>query len=196
MTDTEDEFAHLERIARRYAAVDRLEAVPTRYKDIEFRSALESVWAQTLDRFDVAWEYEPETFTLPSGTRYLPDFRLPAIGAWLEVKGDNVPGLEKTHEFARMLACDCTDLLACDCRWRGGEIVIVGHPPRIKKRPGDYRRAWWANWSGVFRGNPWFTTCFACDTAGWTTGPRCRACKAPLDALIAAVDDQIEMAGR
>lgn len=176
---------------------ESLAAVPTRYKGILFRSALESTWAQTLDRLGVDWEYEPETIPLPSGARYVPDFRLPAIGAWLEVKGDNVPGLDKTLEFARMLACDCP-AIRCGCRWRGGEIVIVGHPPRIKKRPGDYRRAWWANWSGIFRcGSPWFFVCPACGTPGWTTSPRCRACHAYFTGhLIAPVEELIEMAGR
>lgn len=173
----------------------RLEAVPTEYRGTRFRSALEATWAQTLDRFDVAWEYEPETVTLPSGARYLPDFKLPAIGAWLEVKGDGVPRIEKAYEFARTVACGCKPR-ACECRWRGGEIVIVGHPPRVLKRPGDHRSAWWANWSGVLSG-AWFFRCFACGVTGWTTSANCRACKAHFTGhLIAAVDLEIEMAGR
>lgn len=174
---------------------DHLEAVPTDYQGTRFRSRLEATWAETLDRLGVTWEYEPELITLPSGVRYLPDFRLPAIGAWLEVKGDGVPRIEKTHEFARAMACACNPL-ACECRWRGGEIIIVGHPPRILRRPGDYRRAWWANWSGVL-GGAWFVRCDACDVTGWTSSAQCRACKAHFTGhLIAAVDLQIEMAGR
>src|SRR5690606_31130695 len=42
----------------------------------------------------IAWEYEPEGFELPDGTRYLPDFWLPNTrkrsakpGLWVEIKG-------------------------------------------------------------------------------------------------------------
>lgn len=198
---------------------NRLEAKPTVHGGITFRSALEASWARTLDSLGVRWEYEPEMIALPSGENYLPDFRLPEIGAWLEVKGDNIPRIEKARELGRTLACDCNPKFTCDCRWRGGWIVIVGHPPRHRPRGGDYghyveyepgeyddegssehyfpgqRAEWWMSWSGAFGGNPWFTSCRSCGVSGWTTSPACRACQKPIArGLIAAADEQIRMA--
>lgn len=55
-----------------------------------------------MDALAIAWQYEPEGFELPSG-RYLPDFLLPEIGCWLEVKGDDPSGeeLQVCYELAR-----------------------------------------------------------------------------------------------
>lgn len=104
-----------------------IEALPTWYAGVTFRSALEAGWAATLDSLDIVWEYEPETIALDSGGHYVPDFRLPALGTWLEVKGTGVPRVEKAQELGRMLACHCdTD---CTCEWPGGQLVLIGHPP-------------------------------------------------------------------
>ncbi len=75
-------------------------AIATSYQGETFRSRLEAEWAFNLDAARIVWCYEPEGFTLPSGARYLPDFWLPEINAWLEIKGPGVAGLEKTREFA------------------------------------------------------------------------------------------------
>lgn len=69
--------------------------IPTRYAGCFFRSRLEARWAVFFDSLNIAWEYEPEAFSLPSGN-YLPDFRL-TLGAdrhksWFEVKPDNHKG--------------------------------------------------------------------------------------------------------
>ena len=78
-----------------------IEAKPATYHGVVFRSTLEANWAATLDQFGIVWEYEPEVFTLPSGTTYIPDFRLPELGTWLEVKGPTVPRIEKAVELGR-----------------------------------------------------------------------------------------------
>lgn len=62
-------------------------AIETRYAGHRFRSRLEARWAVFFDTLGVAWQYEPEGFELPSG-RYLPDFLLPDLDVWFEVKGD------------------------------------------------------------------------------------------------------------
>jgi hypothetical protein len=93
-----------------------------------FRSALESDWAATLDSLGIEWEYEPRLIGLPSGARYLPDFWLPEIGTWIEVKGTGIPREEKTRELAEMVRCHHQTPADCTCRWFGGEIVLLGHP--------------------------------------------------------------------
>jgi hypothetical protein len=103
------------------------DSVPTYFGGHRMRSRLEADWAASLSSLGVKWEYEPQLVTLPSGVRYLPDFWLPEIGTWVEVKGAGVPGAEKAEEFARQIACPCTG--ACSCRWPGGEIVLIGRDP-------------------------------------------------------------------
>lgn len=168
-----------------------VESLPTVYRGTTFRSALEASWAATLDSLSIAWEYEPETVTLPSGARYLPDFRLPEIGTWLEVKGDGVPRVEKAIEFGQSLACDCPRF-ACTCRWIGGELVLIGHPPRpfIPDFSDEYdHRSYWAKtiaarhhggfprWTSTRGTRAWLGYCSACRQATWFDSPHCRACK-------------------
>ncbi|MFE6127499.1 hypothetical protein ACFQ6Q_04365 [Streptomyces sp. NPDC056437] len=169
----------------------KIPSLPTVYRSTAFRSALEASWAATLDSLGIVWEYEPETVTLPSGVRYLPDFRLPEIGAWLEVKGDGVPRVEKAIEFGKSLACDCPRF-GCTCRWAGGELVLIGHPPQ-PFRP-DYsdeydHRPYWAKqiagrnhgghprWTSTRRTSAWLGHCPACQKATWFDSPHCRACR-------------------
>ena len=168
-----------------------VESLPTVYRGTTFRSALEASWAATLDSLGITWEYEPETITLPSGARYLPDFRLPQIGAWLEVKGNGVPRVEKAIEFGKHLACDCPRF-GCTCRWPGGELVLIGHPPRrfeLDWDPENDHRPLWAKtvvarnhgghpcWTSTRGTRAWLTYCPACERATWFDSPHCRACK-------------------
>lgn len=68
------------------------------------RSGLEARWAAHLDGIGVAWEYEPQVFSLPGRVGYLPDFRLTRLpGTWLEVKGGHMLGIEKTRALAKKL---------------------------------------------------------------------------------------------
>lgn len=46
----------------------------TKYKDINFRSALEARTAVVLDKLKIVWKYEIQNFILESGQSYLPDF--------------------------------------------------------------------------------------------------------------------------
>lgn len=53
-----------------------IKPIETEYSGVRFRSRLEARWAVFFDALGISWEYEPEGFELPSGRRYLPDFRL------------------------------------------------------------------------------------------------------------------------
>ncbi|WP_037638547.1 hypothetical protein [Streptomyces flavochromogenes] len=167
-----------------------VEALPTVYRGTVFRSALEASWAATLDSLGLAWEYEPTTVTLPSGVRYIPDFHLPQIGVWLEVKGNGVPRVEKAIEYGQSLACDCPKF-ACTCRWIGGELVLIGHPPRswMPDYDEDDHRSNWAKaitarnhgghprWTSTRGRAAWLAYCADCHHATWFDSPHCRACK-------------------
>lgn len=62
-----------------------VKAIETHYKGYRFRSRLEARWAVAFTAQQIDWDYEPEGFELPSG-RYLPDFWLPQVLMWAEVK--------------------------------------------------------------------------------------------------------------
>ncbi len=65
---------------------DTITALETNYEGINFRSRIEARWAVFLDALGIVWEYEKEGLDL-EGTWYLPDFWLPQLELWLEIKG-------------------------------------------------------------------------------------------------------------
>ncbi|MFJ4624275.1 hypothetical protein [Streptomyces sp. NPDC088812] len=161
-----------------------IEAVPTEYAGTTFRSRLEADWAQTLDASRIKWAYEPETITLPSGTVYIPDFWLPELGTWIEVKGPGIPRVEKTIELAQTRACHCDGI--CGCAWPGGELIIIGRqsigvaPDQRGYRP----PTGYANWETPHGPSTYSVTCTACTRTQWITLRRpwrCRACKRSLE---------------
>ncbi len=89
---------------------NKLKPIETEYHGYKFRSRLEARWAVFFDTAGVEWEYEPEGFELPSGLRYLPDFRLHGVSidgdepesVWAEVKGVmDEASARKIEEFYR-----------------------------------------------------------------------------------------------
>jgi hypothetical protein len=108
--------------------------IPTRFKGCHFRSRLEARWAVFFDHMQIAWEYEPEGFTLPDGTMYLPEFLLPELTdvqnhspVWVEVKK---PGgdIRKTVEFCRALWQEFVHTDALDCT---RVLILDGSPSRL-----------------------------------------------------------------
>lgn len=59
--------------------------IETVYKGYRFRSRLEARWAIFFDSLGIPWEYEKEGFDI-GGKWYLPDFYLPQIDTWIEIK--------------------------------------------------------------------------------------------------------------
>lgn len=62
--------------------------IETVYRGYRFRSRLEARWAVFFDALGLPFEYEKEGFDLGDGTWYLPDFWLPALKLWVEIKGE------------------------------------------------------------------------------------------------------------
>lgn len=79
-----------------------MKAIETRYKGYRFRSRLEARWAVYFDADGIEWEYEREGFDLGAAGPYLPDFWLPRVRMWAEVKPDRFSSaeLEKCHALA------------------------------------------------------------------------------------------------
>lgn len=72
-----------------------IKAITTHYKGYSFRSRLEARWAIYFDTIGLDWEYEVEGFQLGENLRYLPDFWLPQVNCWAEVKPKISSGLSK-----------------------------------------------------------------------------------------------------
>src|ERR1039457_3106365 len=66
-----------------------IEAIETDYAGYRFRSRLEARWAVFFRHLGIRWDYEPQGYRVgPAKRPYLPDFWLPDLGTWVEVKGD------------------------------------------------------------------------------------------------------------
>ena len=89
-----------------------MKAIETRYKGYRFRSRLEARYAVFLDSLGEPWEYELEGYELPSG-RYLPDFWLPRLECWLEIKGP-----KPTYE---------EEVLCNELAWSTDNPVVLAH---------------------------------------------------------------------
>lgn len=191
--------------------IEHTEAVPTLYSLTRFRSHLEADWAATLDTHGIAWEYEPQEVALPSGTRYLPDFWLPELGTWIEVKGPGIPRVEKAIELGEARACRCGD--ECGCEWTGGELVLIGRTGRPYVAWDDpafdeatdrirlnaqHRRHGHLEWESAHGPNAYSTVCPNCRKRGWVVmrAPiTCRACREPLHSghLIQSDSDELHL---
>lgn len=106
-----------------------IRAIETRYAGCRFRSRLEARWAVFFDHLDIAWEYEPQGYevthriTQTEGTfRYLPDFWLPDLGVWAEIKGEL-----DTTETTRLLdaAASLSSNNGGGCHDHGGNNLAV-----------------------------------------------------------------------
>lgn len=69
-------------------------SIPTTYRGVLFRSRLEVKWARVLTNAGHRWVYEKDKFVLPSGC-YIPDFWLPDLNMWAEVKPEELNDLAK-----------------------------------------------------------------------------------------------------
>lgn len=59
--------------------------IPTTYRGITYRSRVEARWAVFFEHMGWPAAYEPEGFDM-EGTWYLPDFWLPDLGVYVEIK--------------------------------------------------------------------------------------------------------------
>ena len=116
-----------------------IKAIETEYNGYKFRSRLEARWAVFLDALGVDYEYEPEGFELPSGKRYLPDFKVKCYGTrgcdndepfdlYIEVKGNmTLCDAERIEEFAGASANNDFDIKI------ENPILVVGNIPQRGK---------------------------------------------------------------
>lgn len=71
-----------------------LKPIPTSYLGYHFRSRLEARWGVFFNSLKVRFLYEFEGYEL-DGYRYLPDFYLPELDCYVEIKGDKPKDIER-----------------------------------------------------------------------------------------------------
>ncbi len=140
-------------------------ALPTTYRGTTFRSRLEARWAVFFDTLGIRWEYEPEGFALPSGN-YLPDFRLPGLDMFVEVKPARVDDLrhgELVDATGMHLAILCGPVESPP--WLGGSNAPYdGH--YIWRASGDNGEGGICSWDLMHT----FALCDVCSAIGFHFG--------------------------
>lgn len=96
--------------------------IETEYNGYRFRSRLEARWAVFFDAVGIKYEYEPEGYNLPNGTRYLPDFYLPDFNIFAEVKASRDKDDGKARDFALASSGFDEDAIC------GGVLICYGQP--------------------------------------------------------------------
>ncbi|QUH01420.1 hypothetical protein HUO13_11910 [Saccharopolyspora erythraea] len=131
-----------------------MKSIETEYAGYRFRSRLEARWALAFDELELEFAYEPDGFVLPwrfreqwypraSKFRYLPDFFLPDLGLWAEVKG-------------RFTAHDHTKTIngAAALSESGNDVLVLGEVFRQPR--GQSRRPWRLHFAGgELTATPW-----------------------------------------
>lgn len=108
-----------------------LKAIETTYKGYRFRSRLEARWAIHFDMLRLQWEYEKEGFEL-EGERYLPDFWLPTLKTWVEIKGQDPT--DRELRLAMNL-----------CEYSESDVILwSGDSLNFEEGLVDYRHHWWS----------------------------------------------------
>jgi hypothetical protein len=144
------------------AAAGEVTARPTLYRGTQFRSELEAGWARTLDHLSIGWEYEQRACRLPSGTFYLPDFWLPALRTFIEVKGTHGQRRHKPQELAKEVDEDV--------------IVLIGWPP-ARKSVTPYFWESYLNWVDPLGYDTRLALCPGCSGWQWMRAQLSRNCR-------------------
>lgn len=126
-----------------------LTALPTTYNGQVFRSRLEARWAFFMNALEIPWEYEKEAYQLDTVV-YVPDFWLPSLSAWLEVKGDLI-----SDPIALTVIRKCTQLACLSSR----PVILAFNDPL-------HQRCAVFGVKGGFYSDAHFTTCLICGGFG------------------------------
>jgi hypothetical protein len=99
---------------------EHIRPLETSYRGYRFRSRLEARWAVYFDAMHWKWEYEPEGYDLGEAGYYLPDFFLPPLDSWAEVKPSSFTESERRKASALCMAT------------KRDVILLVGVPDDIR----------------------------------------------------------------
>jgi hypothetical protein len=135
-------------------SAEYIQAIPTEWKGVTFRSRLEARWAIYFDQLGLPYCYEQEGFDLPSG-KYLPDFWLPTLATFVEIK---------PHAPTRDEQIACLDLADVT----GKRVLLFygepGHWLGAGYGEGDSGIRYWPRYQSD--GQHYFCVCPACGKVG------------------------------
>lgn len=97
-----------------------IKAIPTTYAGNIFRSRLEARYAKLFDLHKIKWGYEVEGYEY-GNIRYLPDFYFPEMNSLFEVKGPNIPGIEKPTNLRKLIESG----IVADVDWWNPKVLII-----------------------------------------------------------------------
>ncbi len=132
--------------------LNTIKAKPTRYKDILFRSRLEAKWAVFFDVLGVQWQYEPEYDDVEFHgflVAYKPDFYLPDLDLWIEVKPTSLRQLSDgeirkivgwAHDYSEILVLSGAPTIPNDST-KPHFIFRYNHKKKEVNRP--VANVWW-----------------------------------------------------
>lgn len=110
-------------------------AIETQYRGYRFRSRLEARWAVFFDAMGIKWVYEPEGFNI-DGLYYLPDFLLPQISTYAEVKPHGLSDEEIRKVNALALESGSKVIMLVDVP-NDSEIYVVADPCTVESAFGN-----------------------------------------------------------
>lgn len=113
-----------------------IKAIETSYKGHRFRSRLEARWAVVFDALGIRWQYEAQGYEVGHRVSlesertwgYLPDFWLPDLSLFVEVKGSLTEPEHLRFMDAAASLCDRTD----------ARTMLVGTVPADPVLPAAY----------------------------------------------------------
>lgn len=142
---------------------DNIRPIETYYAGVLFRSRVEARWAVFFDQLDLLWEHEPQGYLVGRpAEKYLPDFYLPQLGLFVEVKpamadAADPDGVRRWENFAGTVATEWNhskSAMFCGAPPNPAEVDECG-PPRARTWYesgiviiGDWHYAWCACPSG------------------------------------------------
>lgn len=100
-------------------------AIPTTYRDVQFRSRTEARWAVFFDGLELSWEHEPNGYALDGGW-YIPDFWMPGLKCFWEVKGVVGQGSRKASELAELTGMPVYIVVGVPRAVRRVEVFLPG----------------------------------------------------------------------
>lgn len=106
-----------------------MKAIQTNYRGVTYRSRTEARWAAFFHEAGIACDYEPQGLALDAGW-YLPDFHLPTINLWFEVKPPETDFSERPR-FEEL------------CRKSGIDGVVAYGPPSSTANLHAFRGGEW-----------------------------------------------------
>lgn len=101
--------------------MSEIKPIETVYNGYRFRSRLEARWAVFFDAVGIRYEYEPDGFEV-DGEKYLPDFYLPELDVYAEVKPEDLSRIDEICKASRV-CCYATNKI----------LILLGEIPNIKE---------------------------------------------------------------